>query len=299
MQGLQVLIDRLSDNRGLHISIEDLSGILDTPITRIAFENVIHTARFCNAAKSTPRGHETCMRCKQLAHGKAACTKAPFAGHCVYGLYEAVFPVLRNGSIAAIVYVGNAVADREETVARIHRACGRTGVDPALLLEAIERCEHVEGPTELMQIAELVSDYLKLLFESIPPNGRQLHWLVSLMKRYAEEMYSTGISLKELAITCGKNEKYLGRLFKKELGLSFSEYCNGLRLEKAEKMLARGSRKIIDIAMECGFNNVSYFNRVFKAKHGMSPQAFSRTLRASGTLLADKGSFFGKHPEKH
>ena len=68
-----------------------------------------------------------------------------------------------------------------------------------------------------------------------------------------------------------KNEKYLGRLFKKEMGISFSEYCIGLRLEKAEESLLKSNDKIIDIALDCGFNNISYFNRVFRKKHNVSP----------------------------
>ena len=53
MQNLQVLIDMLTKGRKLHISILDLNGILNTPSTRICFENVIHSKRFCDIAKST------------------------------------------------------------------------------------------------------------------------------------------------------------------------------------------------------------------------------------------------------
>ena len=48
MQNLQVLIDMLTKGRKLHISILDLNGILNTPSTRICFENVIHSKKFCD-----------------------------------------------------------------------------------------------------------------------------------------------------------------------------------------------------------------------------------------------------------
>ena len=94
------------------------------------------------------------------------------------------------------------------------------------------------------------------------------------MKCFADEMYCSNISLKELATTYQKNEKYLGRLFQKELGTSFHEYLMQLRLHKAESLLLQGRDNIIDIAFDCGFNNISYFNRSFKKKHGMTPKEY-------------------------
>ena len=78
-------------------------------------------------------------------------------------------------------------------------------------------------------------------------------------------------SLSEFAVTHQKNAQYIGRLFKSETGMSFGEYCNGLRLEKATRLLVDRNKKIIDIATECGFENVTYFNRLFKKRYGVSP----------------------------
>ncbi|MFQ8953858.1 MAG: hypothetical protein ACLR56_13185 [Oscillospiraceae bacterium] len=91
------------------------------------------------------------------------------------------------------------------------------------LKKEINQCEYTKNAAELLQIAELVSDYLKLLYEHAPPTTKKLHWLVSVMKCFADEMYCSNISLKELATTYQKNEKYLGRLFQKELE-QLSEY---------------------------------------------------------------------------
>ena len=47
----------------------------------------------------------------------------------------------------------------------------------------------------------------------------------------------------------------MGRLFKEKMGMTFHQYCLLLRLQKAEELLLRTPDKIIDIALECGFNN--------------------------------------------
>lgn len=75
MQKLQILIEMLTKGRKLHISIWDLSGILNTSSTKIDFQNVIHSKSFCNIAKSTEKGFRSCLHCKYLANTKAITSK--------------------------------------------------------------------------------------------------------------------------------------------------------------------------------------------------------------------------------
>jgi AraC-like DNA-binding protein len=58
--------------------------------------------------------------------------------------------------------------------------------------------------------------------------------------------------------------------------MSFHEYLNNLRLEKAAEKLRMNSAAITDVAMTCGFNNVTYFNRLFRKKYGMSPGQYKK-----------------------
>ena len=274
MQRLQILIDNLTKFRKIHISILDLSGILDAEILKIEFKNVIHSKKFCTLAKMTEKGYAECIRCKMLANQKAKKTKKAFFGHCAFGLCEAAVPVVIDGEVCAIVYVGNAIIDEEKTVFRVNKNCRLFGICPTLLLDELKECEPVSDFNELLEIGEIVKDYIKMLVSMKPKEKTEGHWLVSVMKKYAEEMFCEGVLLKEIAITYQKNEKYIGRLFKKETGVTFNEYCMNMRLEKAEEFLLEGNSKIIDIAMSCGFDNISYFNRVFQKKHGMSPRAY-------------------------
>lgn len=276
MQKLKTLIELLEKNRRIHVSILDLCGILDTPETAIDFKNVIHTKEFCNIAKSTERGYRTCMLCKRLANTKAVEGMRAFSGYCGYGLFEVAVPVVIDKTVAAIVYVGNAVIDKEETKARIRKTCKRTGVSEKLLIRQLENCEMLNDPDELYKTADIISDYIKLLCSSLPKGRSDLHWLVSSMKNYADQRFCYSITLKELAIIYQKNEQYIGRLFKKHMGVGFNEYCMGLRLKKASTLLPSTSDKIIDIALDCGFNNISYFNRAFKERYGVTPTEYKK-----------------------
>ena len=274
MQPLQSLINILTKGRKLHISILDISGILNAPLAKISFENVIHSKKYCNIAKSTERGYRLCLHCKKLANAKAIAQKQPFCGHCPYGLYEAAMPVVIGETVAAIVYVGNAITDADQTNHRIEKACHYTGIDRQQLYEQTKECEHLDHADEPLKIAEIVCDYIKMLYVKEPKSHSSIHWLVLALKEYAERMYCSNPTLKDLSAVYHKNEKYMGRLFIKEMHVSFHKYCLLLKLQKAEALLLGTKDKIIDIALECGFDNISYFNRVFKKQYGMSPNEY-------------------------
>lgn len=274
MQKLQFLIDMLTKERKIHISILDLSGILNTQSTKIAFRNVIHSKTFCDIAKSTEKGHRSCLHCKNLANTKAVSSKKPFYGQCLYGIYEAAMPVIIGDTVSAIVYVGNAIVDIDHTKKRIEKTCRYTHVDKQKLYEQIEECEHVDHINELVGISEIVCDYIKMLYQTESKETSQLHWLVSALKQHADQTYCFNPTLKELSVLYHKNEKYMGRLFIKEMHMSFHKYCLLLKLQKAEALLSGTNDKIIDIALECGFDNISYFNRAFKKQYGMSPSEY-------------------------
>lgn len=274
MQSLQTLINMLRAGRNIHISVLDLSGILNTPETALDFSSTIHSKGFCWAAKSTERGKRICFRCKALANNRAAESGAAFSGYCSFGLYEYALPVKIGESVAAVVYVGNAIIDKETAEKRLMKTCRLANLSPSIMLTELEKAESLESADELCKIAEIVADYLKILTESSPKAKSETHWLLAAMKRYADETYTESITLSELGTIYRKNEKYLGRLFKREMGVSYNEYVLTKKIQKAEKLLIETNEKIIEIALSCGFDNIPYFNRVFLKKNRMSPTKF-------------------------
>lgn len=82
------------------------------------------------------------------------------------------------------------------------------------------------------------------------------------------------IGLTQFVILAGKSQEHLTRCMKKYYSLTPAEYINELRLSEATKLLREESFKIVDILYDCGFNNIAYFNRVFKEKYGMSPTEY-------------------------
>lgn len=82
------------------------------------------------------------------------------------------------------------------------------------------------------------------------------------------------ITLKTIAKSLHINTKYLGGLFKKEMGLSYSQYATFLSIKRAKKLLRSKDLKIYEIAVELGYRDIDYFSRVFKKETGHSPSTY-------------------------
>jgi AraC-like DNA-binding protein len=198
-----------------------------------------------------------------------------FYGLCKYGLFEVCLPIVQNGKTLAVIYVGNIVCDIEQSKAKAKKACRQTGVDFVELQKEFDNAYKGQKIEAYINIAKAVESYIKLVLKTSDFRlDYTEHWIVKELKTYAKGNYRRTILLKDVATLYGFNEKYLGRLFLKETGVSFTAYVNSLRLEQAEAELKAGEKSILDISLDAGFENVTYFNRLFKQKHGITPRQF-------------------------
>ena len=82
------------------------------------------------------------------------------------------------------------------------------------------------------------------------------------------------LSLDRFAAKLGFSPRHASRLFRRELGYTFSDYTLKLRIERAKKLLASTSRPVTEIAMETGWGSVSHFNATFRRRVGFTPSEF-------------------------
>ncbi|OGF44617.1 MAG: hypothetical protein A2452_07230 [Candidatus Firestonebacteria bacterium RIFOXYC2_FULL_39_67] len=94
---------------------------------------------------------------------------------------------------------------------------------------------------------------------------------------YIDTNYLRSLDLAQIAEKkAGVTKEYFCDIFKRITGKTFTEYVNSLRVEHAVRLLLSTSMKASEIALESGFNDISYFNRVFKEQKGISPQALRK-----------------------
>jgi AraC-like DNA-binding protein len=123
-----------------------------------------------------------------------------------------------------------------------------------------------------LQFTELV---LRLDQLRKPPEP-DLPWLLDSVTALLEEGFAQDWSLREIAAQVRVSEEYLSRRFSKEKGMALFEYLNHVRIRKACQLLKRTNKSILQIAMEVGYNNQSFFGRYFKRIMGVSPREYRK-----------------------
>jgi AraC-like DNA-binding protein len=92
---------------------------------------------------------------------------------------------------------------------------------------------------------------------------------------------SENVSMDEAANHVGYSKFHFARLFKEYTGMTFNDYETTLKLKEVERQLADTDLQISDIAMSCGFNNLTSLSRCFKKQYGCSPSQFRNRIKRS------------------
>jgi len=103
--------------------------------------------------------------------------------------------------------------------------------------------------------------------------------LHAMASRYAD----ADLDLEAVVSAAGVNRNKVNDILKSELGFTFTGYLNKLRLTESARLLAEKSTATVsEIAYTVGYNNVSYFNKLFKEEYGCTPKAFRAALGSGG-----------------
>lgn len=97
---------------------------------------------------------------------------------------------------------------------------------------------------------------------------------VSKVKEYISAHFAEELRLEDMAALVGMAPSAFSRFFKQHTTRTLSDYIIDIRLGNAARMLVDTSTSISEISYACGFNNLSNFNRIFKARRGYTPRDF-------------------------
>lgn len=122
-------------------------------------------------------------------------------------------------------------------------------------------------------ILELITEASRETVKEAEP-----HWL-AVVRDYVHAHWRNRIALDDLARAASVHSATVVRGFRAHLRCTPADYVRRIRLEHAERELARGVRSIADIALECGFYDQSHLTRVIRRYTGMTPMEYRRENR--------------------
>jgi two-component system response regulator YesN len=133
-------------------------------------------------------------------------------------------------------------------------------------IDGIKRVESLEG------LLEMVADYCEKATLCIGASTTDV--VVKRMIAYIEKNYDQDLKLEGIAKIFNYNSAYLGKVFKKEMGESFNNVLDTIRIENAKRLLLESNLKVYQVSKQVGYSNIDYFYSKFKKNVGISPKEY-------------------------
>ncbi|MEL7162943.1 MAG: AraC family transcriptional regulator [Bacteroidota bacterium] len=127
----------------------------------------------------------------------------------------------------------------------------------------------------IVRIMEAENRYSLLHGKKKAPSNDRLSFVIN----YIRDNLSRKLSVRQLSQQAYMSESHFHRAFKNELGCSPVDFINEERLQLAARLLHDPARDMTQVALECGFNSLSYFTRRFKRRFGECPSAYQKRVR--------------------
>lgn len=124
----------------------------------------------------------------------------------------------------------------------------------------------------IFELAEC--EQYSLLLNSNSQNTMVGEQQIQVATSYVNTKFQQDIKTEDVAKVLSMSYSSFNRFFKQKTKMTFSEYLQMIRLSHSKKLLVETTKSINEISFECGFNNPSFYNRVFTKKQNCTPKDY-------------------------
>lgn len=142
-------------------------------------------------------------------------------------------------------------------------------------LDVTDLMEELNRADEWNLLLELYCEILQNICRQIGGDGSGT--VIKRMYYYMEKNYEKDLKLESFARMFGYNSNYLGKIFRKEVGDSFNNILDTIRITNAKRLLKETDLKVYQISEQVGYGNIDYFYLKFKKYVGVSPKEYKKT----------------------
>lgn len=189
----------------------------------------------------------------------------------VYDAHPDQLPLIRSRAVQ-LLYLLCDISSRREATEALCDACRK------IYIPTLERSASLEALDETLNQA--LHSFIGYSFDFIQVDHSNTIYRVM---EYIKSNFSRKITLEQVAACACLSSSHISGIFKKETGITISAYITHVRIEKSKLLLRQPELTISEIASMCGFEDQSYFTRVFKNHTGISPRKFRENPAQSGS----------------
>ena len=312
----QALQDDIALSTDMALLTVDYKGV---PVTEHS-----NCQTYCHLLRQHSPYQDLCQKCDSRGGLEAARLQKPYIYICHRGIVDLAVPIIANNQYLGALMAGQVriiddsmlewvAAKKEYPLELPVQSELETSFEklPVMTYEKIEAIGNL-----LFGISKVLVDraLLKLQLDSskdsqvesmikrldIPPSPKD-HQIEHIPTQYLflkpaidflHQHLADKVYIEEVSALCNISESYFSKCFNKAFGMSFSAYQNKLKLLKAEELITTTNKNINQISDELGFENSSYFIRVFKKEYNVTPALYKQRY-------IEKSQLDHRHPPKH
>lgn len=238
---------------------------------------------FCALMSQKSRACAACLQtqeklCQQASEGAQTVV-------CPVGLSDSAVPVWMSDRLIGFLQIGQ-VFRKKPTAAQFEKVVKLTAqwgieADRETLRQAffagkvVSPKEHdaaIKLLTIFAQHLSMVSNQVFIQRENAEPP------VIAKARNYILEHQAEELSLTQVAKAVNMSSYYFCKMFKKVVGINFTDYVARVRIEKSKNLLLNPNLRVSEIAFEVGFQSLTHFNRVFKKILSQSPTDYRAKL---------------------
>ena len=268
-----------NDATGLPVALRPV-GSWQLPHHRKRNENP-----FC--AMMAGKSH-ACAVCLQVQkHLADSATHEPCTVNCPHGLCETAVPVRLGDRLVGFLQTGQ-VFRKVPTAVQFERTAAQVdswglNLDREKMKAAYfdSRVLTPQQYAAMVKMLAVFAEHLSMVSNQIVMHQQNTEPpMITRAKEFIRDHQTEHLSLGQAAAAVHTSSFYLCKMFKKAMGINFTDYVSRLRVEKAKNLLLNPNLRISEIAYEVGFQSLTHFNRVFKKITGQSPTEYRAHLPA-------------------
>lgn len=290
---LQQYLYELSNRYSATICIKDFSGFLyqDKNLLHTLSPFINHTSPYCMYVKGNKKCMRDCLDMIPKMLNKCRETHQSFSGFCHAGMYEYVIPIIQKDNILGAITFGCYASNSTPEYKNFHSLAQKhPDLNASLLSQLYQKEPKTPAKEDMATILlslEFIASYLAS-FDNRYSTTEDTAKLVSQSKDKEEDLFiqhaltyikmhlTENIRIEDIAQYCNYSTSYVSRNFNKTVGMNISTYINKLRIEISKSYLITSDKTIAEIAEIVGFEDLSYYSRVFSSLLGIPPTEFRR-----------------------
>lgn len=201
------------------------------------------------------------------------------------GRKDDTFAIINSAFLTFVTYLGDEMALLRNLTLELTLLLSQLASQHGLLddnvygpeYELLHKLEKADSIGMLKDcIDEIAEEFIGIAFNISPVRQSSV---ISAATAYIQQNYMTKLSLDSVASHVYLSPSYLSRIFKESVGCNFSTYLNRIRIHHAKEFLANENIELMNIASLTGFEDQSYFTKVFKRVTNMTPKKYREMNR--------------------